>query len=482
MMCVSQAGLAQASRPADIASPSPDLARAIASMRHIDASKLTDLQREKMGAVVDAAWKTIRASGPGGLAALKQELRKIGQAGEKDDFFKLSAAALMWDAWSFDAADTIAEAFRTTHLSAQSDYMFYMFYTAFFAAKTQDERAVPILKATLHNDKLEVFVAEHYMQIVWPLAQQFIWGCYGSKGLPELTKVLDESKNPVELQTATFLLARAQYLPALPRIRQLARQGDPAVAAMAIRALGIFGHPEDYEFLAAGLRSTDPRLLNAYAYAAWEYGDLQMVSLLIPLLENNDAQAARQAAEALWQLVDPMALDAIAAYARKHQGEQRAKICRQAMDKFVSTAKMTYEDYSAKLPAEKARILADLRAGREAEFKLQDGDRRLTHEQFLRAAEGWKKAHRITGGEYAWVEDRHVMDVATAADLPILFDVRAAVLGRLSDECLPESDTLLRLIERIGRARYRRVVGVTEQAELATDPQAGATSQPATGP
>ena len=72
------------------------------------------------------------------------------------------------------------------------------------------------------------------------------------------------------------------------------------------------------------------------------------------------------------------------------------------------------------------------------------------------------------------------MDVATADDLPVLYDVRAAVLGRLSDECLPEASTLTDLIQRIGRARYRATAGVMEKVELPASQPAGAKSHPAT--
>lgn len=74
------------------------------------------------------------------------------------------------------------------------------------------------------------------------------------------------------------------------------------------------------------------------------------------------------------------------------------------------------------------------------------------------------KRGRITGGEYAWVESRHVLAAATDKDIELLLDVRGRVMQRISDECLSEVSILDDLIQRLGRSRYRKEVGLTENA------------------
>ena len=54
--------------------------------------------------------------------------------------------------------------------------------------------------------------------------------------------------------------------------------------------------------------------------------------------------------------------------------------------------------------------------------------------------------------------------MARADDLPLLIDVRARVCERVSDECLEEVVILNRIMERIGRSRYREEVGLTAKA------------------
>jgi len=66
---------------------------------------------------------------------------------------------------------------------------------------------------------------------------------------------------------------------------------------------------------------------------------------------------------------------------------------------------------------------------------------------------------------YAWVEERHLLSVASPQDIPLLLGVRAAVYARLSDECLDEVARLDRVIIRLGRSRYRKVVGLTAEAK-----------------
>lgn len=429
----------------------PDVQKAIAAMRHIDGSKMTDADREAMGPRIEKAWETIARNGPAGIAALKAELRNVEQAKEKDDFFRLSAATLLWETVGTSDANMIAHIFQTTPLS--TNYA-YAFDTAFTAARTQDPNVLPILQATMKDEKMDFFVVEHAMHIVWPLTQEFIWGSYGSKGLPVLAGVLNESNSPTELKTAIDTLAYAQYLPALPAIRKLAHHEDAAVAAMAIQTLGKFGHPDDFEFLASGLKQKDSPLLFDFVFAAYEDADPRLVPLLIPLLANTNSKVAKEAAYTLRHIATVEAVTAVGDYAAAHSGQPQAAACQDAMDNFQKNAGISFQEFGRKSPQEKDNILADLRSAREKKYKLQPNDKRLTHDQFLQAAAEWKRNSRITGGQYAWVEDRHVADVATPEDLNLLYDVRAAVLTRLSNECLPEATILTDLIKRIGRKRY----------------------------
>ena len=67
------------------------------------------------------------------------------------------------------------------------------------------------------------------------------------------------STNPTGVESTIFLLTSAHELKALPRVREIATTGTGDARAEAIRFLGFYGHPQDYDFLVTGLRSDDKR-------------------------------------------------------------------------------------------------------------------------------------------------------------------------------------------------------------------------------
>jgi HEAT repeat protein len=226
-------------------------------MRKIDPAATTAEQRKAKSEELDRAWKTIIAAGPKGAAALKEECKKIAASREKDDFLVLGAAALLWQIGRVDEAGTIATLW-SGDVDLNTNYN-YVFYTAFAAAQTQDPRVLPMLTAILKDQRGEVFVPQHALTIAWPLSHACIWGAFGSKAAPGLLRVLDEAKDESTPASAIGLLASSQDLAALEKIRAIARAKTGTVRATAEMALGRFGHPQDFDLIAAGLKSKDPR-------------------------------------------------------------------------------------------------------------------------------------------------------------------------------------------------------------------------------
>jgi HEAT repeat protein len=446
-----------------------DLAKAVAVMRKIPAATLTGEQQQVKGQELDAAWKTLTDAGPKGAAVLKEELRKIDASKEKDDFFKLGAATLLWQIGKAGEAETIATIWSGS-VDFSANYQ-YVFFTAFEAARTQDPRVLPMLVAVLRDQKGKAFIPAHSLDVEWPLSHVFVWGAFGSKGVPALERVLEESKNETALASAIFLLAADQDLKSLAKIRALALQGTGAARSEAIKALGTFGHPQDFDFLMAGLKGKNPAEVWASAYALYEYEDLRAVPQLIPFLSVEDKRLAGEAIGCLSRLVTPEGIEAIQQCARTTADKEKGEACKGLVASMLKAADLTYEAYASKTPAEKTKVAASLRGKMEEKYRLKPGDRNLTHDELLKAAAEWTKDKRITAEKYSWVEDRHLMAAATAGDIPLLLDVAAACYSRLSDECLYETRTLQDLIRRLGRGRYRREVGLCERVELAQEPK-----------
>jgi hypothetical protein len=444
-------------------SATEDVGKAIASMRRIDPDRLSDEQKKAKGLELVEAWKVLVNAGASGAAALKEEIERIDNQKERDDHFKLGAAAILWKIGKADEAKTIANIWSgNVDLTVNSQYVFF---TAFDAACTQDLRVLPMLTAILGDRKGRVFIPMHSMTIEWPLFQEFIWGAFGSKGLPTLERILYDSREDKTLASVGHLLAAAGHEKVLDRIREIAGKSTGTARDTAIRALGLFGHPEDFEFLVRGLKNGQETDKLAFAFALYEYGDLRAVTHLIPLLSTKNGMLGKEIVAVLMHLITPEGIEALERCAEKAGVGEQQDYCRKAVLALLKSMGLTSTSYNAKTPLEKTKLAAIPRGQAANKYRMKTSDRKLTHDDLLKAAAEWVKNKSIKGGTYAWVEDRHVMSAATARDIPLLLDVAAACYARLSDECLYEVRILRQLINRLSRSRYRKDAGVCPRVE-----------------
>jgi hypothetical protein len=450
------------------------LEKAIKTLRNVHPEKLSEKQQQAMSGDMEDALKAIRVMGNIGLARLKKEVEVIEKSGQKDDYFKLIAAHLAWSMGTIGQVDFITHIWETTPL----DYQYHLvFLPAFEAAGTQNKNVLPMLRALLKDEKGEYLVENHMMQLKWPLTLEFVWGRMGSVGLPALLEILKTSRDPVEIKSAVILLGESHYLPALPELRRIAKSDIPGAKEFAIEWIGDFGHPNDFQFLIQGLGSNDETRRAAYRMGILAFEDLRAAKYFIPLLDSKDERSRQSACRNLELLVSPDSLLALHNYSKKSDEKENVDEGKWA-DKFMQFIGMTWDEFLKK-PAEEQSKLVRNADPWEKEFQLRKEDRKLSHKDLLRALSDWKKAHRITGGEFEWVGSRHILSAAKPSDLDAIVDVRAAVYGRLSDECLYEVQKLNPVIRRVGRSRYRKNVGVCERAEpLEETANPATTSQP----
>ncbi|HEX6279059.1 MAG TPA: HEAT repeat domain-containing protein [Pyrinomonadaceae bacterium] len=437
--------------------PDVTIERSVRVLRNVRRETPSEKEQKERSKQIDEAWKVLMAAGKPSIARLKEEIRKVDSGKENDDFFKLNASVVIWQIGKLDEAEAVAEIWNTTPVSEQYTYVLL---TAMEAAQTHDAKALPMLKAVLRDDKGSMFVGMHAMNVAWPLSHEFVWGLFGPNGNPVLAEVLDKSSDPVELKSAMALLSRAQYLPALPRIRQLSGHANDEVRRQAVQSLGAFGHPNDYEKLIAGLSATDPKEIFSYAYALYEFEDERAVKHLIPLLAKNDDQVRLEVAVALLHLLTPESFAAVKAYVGKELNPK--------LKEFVTRSITQRED---KLPknfklmsrARQATVLAKLR---NAELTVEPGAKPLTNQRLLEALRIWREKGRIYDSGFDWVGESQVIAAAKPENLDLILSTKATFYRRLSDECLYEVRDLDRAVKYIGRSRYRLGLGVTEKAEL----------------
>jgi hypothetical protein len=441
--------------------PEDKLESAISVLRHIDPDKLGEKEKDAKGKEIDKAWEVIRAAGKTGIQRLKQEIQRIDASNERDDFFKLNASSLLWQIARFDEAKTIAEVWNSTPLQAQ--YM-YVFDTGMSAAVTQDPRVLPMLEACLRDDQGKLFIWLHSLDVRWPLTHEFLWGAYGPKGLPVLARILETSNNSVELQSAMILLANDQYLPALSAIRKLATNRNADVRRAAIRSLGQFGHPQDYDFLASRLESSDPQELFHVAFALYEYEDLRAVPLLIRLLNSEDDHFRGEVMATLLHLTSDASIQAVERHCSAAKSESERKACSSLVDAFEEQG-ISLANFERKPESEKNRLIARLRSKQAEEFQMAAADKTPTREELSAALAEWKKNSRPKSDKYSWIEARHIIAAAAPDTLDMLLEAKASFYGRVSDECLSDVRDVRVIIRWIGRSRYRKNAGLTERVE-----------------
>lgn len=436
---------------------SKELDQAVQVLRGIDTDKLSEPEKTEKAKQIDAAWKKITDGGTAGKERLKQEVTAVEAGNEKDDFFMLNASALLWEIGKESEAKSIADIWNKTPLSAQYNYVFY---TAVDAARTKKLEALPLLKAVLKDDTGFLFFPAHAMRVTWPLTHEFVWGAYGPRGLPELQRIFETSDSVVELVSAMTLLTQAQYLPALPKIRQLTTDKREAVRLRAIKSLGLYGHPDDYDRLVTGLRSAKGVEAFFYAYAMYEFDDERAVPDLIPHMKTEQEFVKKEAMLALLRLLTPESFAAV----KKEVGSLPDGELKKFMTRSITLRhEKLPTDFENRSRDEQAALLDKVR---NRDMLMAPDSKKATNLQFKNAMKEWAEKGKIYGSSFEWIGVPQMIAAGKPEDIDALLETKSTFYLRLSDECLYETKDIDTAVKYIGRSRYRKGVGVTAKAEL----------------
>lgn len=443
------------------------LAAAVAELRHMRPDMTREEQKAKSERI-DAAWEQLTAAKDAGAKALLDEAAKLDAAKEKDDFFKLGAAVVLWQIGRFDRVQDIVGLWAGTDLTTNYNYVFY---STFEAVRDGDERALPLLRAVLRDQQGQIYLAMHVMNVNWPGTHFCLWGPMGRKAVPALEQVLDTEKDPIALRSAVVLLGAYMDVGALDRLRRIARDPKHPARLEAIVDLGHLGHPQDFDLLCSGLADKDPKVAEAFVRALGQYGDLRAAAKLAPLTTAADKDLRLSALAGLGLLPTVDGLEALAKCLPNE--EKKVQYGLTAYPPILRALDGGWDAFVKADRAERTRLLAQAIAKQDEEFTLRADDRKMSREQLVEACKGWIANSRISGGEYEWAESRHVLAAATAADVPLLLDVRGALFHRLSDECFSEVEIVDAVLRRLVRAQYRLEPGLCDRARPPTKQQKG---------
>ncbi len=439
------------------AATADELAKAVAEMRNVP-TPLVGREAEVRGERLSAAWKTLAAAQEAGARALLDEAARLDATKQKDDRFRLGAGRVVWEIGRFDRIANVLALWGDADFAVKYSYAFEV---GLLAARDGDVRALPLLVALLRDQRGAFNVPEHVMELRWPWTHAFLWGPMGRKAVPALEDVLAKTTNPTVASSAIALITRAWGTGALPNLRAIARDPEHGARADAIDALGWFGHPADFEFLCAGLAIDDTAVLCAHIVALYRFGDLRAVPRIQPLAMHVNDEVRMFAIGALGELATVDGLDTFAERVGGLPEPHRRRLGQGP--RLLHSLDVTWDAYRKLDRDERAKVLAKALKMPEAPFLPKAGDRKLTREEFEDACKAWIGASRITTEDHEWIEARHVLAVATPADVPLLLDVRGGLFRRVSDECLEEVAILDDILRRLVRSQYRNDPGVCEK-------------------
>jgi HEAT repeat protein len=438
----------------------PNFESAVAELRGVRPERLTDDEKAAKSLALDSAWQRLRADPHRAVAALKAEHERLIAAGERDDYFAIEAAHLVFAMSGVREIATLERMYRGVDLAVNFRLAFE---TLSRMAATRDARVLPTLRAALAVEPgaATVFFAEHVLRVTWPQTIDFIFAPYGPGLCAFAGGEASGSQSHAVVRSAAHLLAVNRCVEGPVILRSLTTSAEPEVATAALRALGVLGVPEDRALIERF--ASDPRsdVRHSAAFALYELGDPASTPTLRRLLADSEPRVRGEAIAGLFHLVDEDGAAALLAHHRGPAGPaERATIAR-----FVQELAEELEVPAAPLmsadPGAWKNAIAEYWRRRDHFFDLRPGDRALTRRELDAALARWNAAGRIEDEETSWVEHRHVLSVATPADILALLSIRGRVLERHSDEALAE----VAILDRLTNVLHRRRVGAKKPNE-----------------
>jgi hypothetical protein len=454
---VSTAGLAHAAEGTPVSEET--LTASISALRNVNADTLYLPGVYPVKDDVRHAREVIAAHPRAGLALLKAEVEKVLASPEPDFVFLQEAAGLAWTIGGAGEVDYILSLWRVIPPALQSNGVYC---TAIDAACTRTPAALPLMEACLRNREGEFYTPERGIYIRWPLTVKMVWAAYGPAGWPVLLEVLRSPEEEAARHSALVILTQTQYLPALPVIRELARDGSsPLLRQAATAALGCFGHPDDFEPLTAGLSGLDDEDLWQRAYALFEYEDLRAAPLLAPKLASQDKDARFEVIAALSHLLTPVSIRALYDYCAAPPDKMEERRCKRIRINLLKELGMELGAFLA-LPAEEQQLRTDALVEKmNVRYRPTSGKEGFDRAAFLALQAGWLEGMPIFSEGSGGLAPGDFIKASAPEDLPLFYQVLAAEYTALTEESWGDINLLEDLLKRTGRKRYRAEVALT---------------------
>ena len=451
------------------ASKADDARAAIEALRSLPMDELLELAKtdrvkanklwDENVKIIQTSWSTIENAGYDGASELDFRLKSALRDNnpEKEVFFKLNGASLLWKIRKLHAAETIGQVWSSTPLDKH--YNNYVFYTALEAANTRDSKALPMLLPLLGNRKGEASM--YPFTVNWESARDIIWGAYGVTSLPSILELLqNNATDPLKRIDCLYVVSRYHYLEALPTVRQLAAKNNKEVKIEAIRALGRYAHPSDKVFLLNTLKiQKDEEIINACLWALGQGKYTDTVSEIKPFFNAKELYVREAAYTALRVMKTRESIELLLQQLKTAPIETDKDI----LHKILGGLRFDPDEYDKLSNSEKNQLFLsdyeDLFRKRENLKYEEPRNRELLEKKFEEIKRADFLPRMLSAINQKRLPTYGVLEKAKVEDLPLMYELRSAIYGKPSKVLMYEVYLLEVFINKLVQKNYKQQAG-----------------------
>lgn len=435
-----------------------EIAEAIETHREYFAAQSST---DEVEAQLDRAMLVLERGGANTLPAIVTAVDASIREHRTEDAFRVWACGYLWIA---DPTKCFADVLRIWPSIESFESEFALaFEVALGIAQNHPDQAIPVMRPLLINRTGEVLLHE-YSPFGYPRTHVMLWSQLGMEGCDALRKILGDDEDDGVRSTVIRLLGYTTDLAALPSIRAIAHSGSGDSRRHAITALGLYGHPDDFDFLVGLLEEQDVEIVKAAVIALFDYEDMRAVPKLLPLLDAQHAPLLGELFATLGHLATVEVLAKFAPMLRAAPAGLPEAFQSHIMPGFRAIG-VTWKSYVAMKPEQQAETITMARAALQERFIRGPGERAMTRDEFASTMAQWTKTRSLSSPGTEWVTEKQIVEVCTIDDVPALIELRGACLATGDDTGFTNADRIDQMLRRIVRATYRTEVGVCARVE-----------------
>jgi hypothetical protein len=237
------------------------------------------------------------------------------------------------------------------------------------------------------------------------------------------------------------------------------------------------GGADEASFIGKLWASADPALNYRYVFFTALDAAMTQDPKVLPMLEvclddkggeafvsQHSLELRQETIGTLGHLLTVESLEVLHRYSGETSDSGEKRFIESFVKRVLEESNLDWDGFSSLSPEKKQETVDRYSADSQNEFS---GDittkNKVSREEFLYLVVKWTKAGRLNNSKE--IEMGPLIGISTASDIDMLLDLKGAIMRRVSDECLYETEKIDQLIWILGRKRYRKIFGVCDRVE-----------------